>query len=58
MTKAQQTLTLGLAVASVCTYGPTLRLRKLTTIQLYLVCFLGLVPFPSQVQDEIIPVVS
>ncbi|KAI9700991.1 MAG: hypothetical protein M1820_006636 [Bogoriella megaspora] len=39
MTRAQQTISIGLLVASV-----------------YLVCFLGLIPFPSKIQDELIPV--
>ncbi|KAK4493926.1 hypothetical protein PRZ48_015112 [Zasmidium cellare] len=38
MTRAQQTLSIGLLVAS-----------------LYTVCFLGLLPFPTKVQEDIIP---
>jgi len=40
MTRAQQTISLGLLISS-----------------LYLVCYLGLIPFSPKVQDEVIPVI-
>ncbi|MCJ1352003.1 MAG: hypothetical protein MMC33_001987 [Icmadophila ericetorum] len=39
MTRAQQTVSIGLLVSSI-----------------YLACYLHLIPFPSLIQDEIIPV--
>ncbi|EON64870.1 hypothetical protein W97_04104 [Coniosporium apollinis CBS 100218] len=39
MTRAQQTISIGLLISS-----------------LYLACFLGLIPFPAKIQEEVIPV--
>ena len=59
MTRAQQTISIGLLVSSVrrapdkLSWGDTY-----SSVQLYLVCFLQLIPFTTKIQDEIIPIVS
>lgn len=62
MTRAQQSISLGLLVISVRTaawgfYHSLARIADLWTSQLYLACFLQLIPFTLTVQTEIIPVV-
>ena len=61
MTRAQQTISIGLLVSSVsCNLisdQPTF--PGLTVfLQLYLACFLQLIPFNAKIQEELIPVVS
>ncbi|GAB7353375.1 hypothetical protein MBLNU459_g3855t1 [Dothideomycetes sp. NU459] len=61
MTRATQTVSIGLLVSSV-RHAPRQARKQRTSVlidprpQLYLACFLGLIPFGATIQDEIIPV--
>lgn len=62
MTRAQQSISLGLLVLSVRLRYDLHFIIRVTGLQvpfyqLYLACYLQLIPFGSKVQDEIIPVV-
>lgn len=73
MTRAQQTISLGLLVSSVWITSPppllcplaslagtthtTYLVANLSTTQLYLALFLGLIPLPALVQEHVVPVV-
>lgn len=59
MTRAQQTISLALLASSVSfpLHATTRNHTDVLILQLYLACFLHIVPFTKTVQDEIIPVV-
>lgn len=58
MTKAQQTISFALLVSSVRKLLYLSRFSLLTDPQVYLACFLGLLPLGATIQDQVIPVVS
>lgn len=62
MTRASQTLSLGLLAASVRhpNASQSALLNLLTTLrsQIYTILLLGLVPLPQKIQEDLIPVVS
>lgn len=62
MTRASQTLSLGLLAASVqhpnASQSTSLNLLTTLRFQIYTILLLGLVPLPQKIQEDLIPVVS
>lgn len=58
MTRAQQTVSIGLLVSSVGFAVLLISVETgLTSRKVYLACFLQLIPFSPKIQEDIIPVV-